>query len=190
MFIFTININMCIYMTRHGESINNILGIVGGDCHITEKGEKYRNLLGEYFKNKQISVWTSKLLRTKETASCITSNPIEWEHLNEIHSGKFDGFTLDNIKDIYPEDYKKRNSDKVNNSYPDGESYIDLYKRVSNVLNQINDSNDNLLIIGHQAVCRVIIAYFTKKTLAECVNIPIDLHTLYELKENDFLSIY
>ena len=82
----------------------------------------------------------------------------------------------------------KRNNDKINNCYPNGESYIDVYDRVSRVLDQIKES-DTILIICHQAVCRTIIAYFTKKPLSECVNIPIDLHTLYELKKNDFIPI-
>uniref|UniRef100_A0A6C0JN28 Phosphoglycerate mutase (2,3-diphosphoglycerate-dependent) n=1 Tax=viral metagenome TaxID=1070528 RepID=A0A6C0JN28_9ZZZZ len=179
---------MRIYMSRHGQSTNNVLGIIGGDCHITEKGVKYRDFLGEYFKHTEISVWTSQLIRTKETASSITSNPTEWEDLNEIHSGDFEGLVLDNIRANYPKIYMKRNNDKVNNCYPNGESYIDVYDRVSRVLDQIKES-DTILIICHQAVCRTIIAYFTKKPLSECVNIPIDLHTLYELKKNDFIPI-
>jgi broad specificity phosphatase PhoE len=175
-------------MSRHGESFNNTLGIIGGDCHITKYGGQYRDFLGEYFKNTEIVVWTSKLLRTKETASCITSNSVEWEDLNEIHSGDFEGLVLGNIRANYPEAYRKRKADKVNNCYPNGESYIDVYNRVSNVLRQIGES-DTLLIIGHQAVCRTIYAYFTEKSLKDCVNLPIDLHTLYELKENDFVPI-
>lgn len=77
-------------MSRHGQSVNNTLGIIGGDCHITEKGEKYRDYLGGYFKHAEISVWTSKLLRTIETASVITFDPREWKNLNEIHSGDFE----------------------------------------------------------------------------------------------------
>ena len=41
-------------MTRHGESVNNILNIIGGDCNITKKGEEYSKILGSYFNNKKI----------------------------------------------------------------------------------------------------------------------------------------
>ena len=179
---------MHIYISRHGESVNNIQGIIGGDCHITENGEKYRDFLAKHFKHIDIDVWTSKLLRTKETASGITFAPTEYKDLNEIHSGDFEGLVLDNIRSNYPEIYEKRNSDKVNNCYPNGESYLDLYTRVCKVLDQIKET-DNILIIGHKAVCRTIVAYFTKKSLKDCANLPINLHTLYELKENDFLPI-
>ena len=125
---------MSVYMTRHGESVNNILNIIGGDCNITKKGEEYSKILGSYFKNKKICVWTSKLQRTKETAANIDSPSIECENLNEIHSGDFEGMSLDTIKNNYPDLYEFRNKDKINNSYPNGESYNDLYNRVSIVL--------------------------------------------------------
>ena len=92
---------MHIYMSRHGESINNYLNIIGGDCNLSEKGIKYSKCLGYYFKDiKNLSVWTSNLKRTKETASSITSNPVVWEELNEINSGDFDGLILDDIIQI------------------------------------------------------------------------------------------
>jgi broad specificity phosphatase PhoE len=175
-------------MSRHGESINNIKGVIGGDCHISKRGEKYRDFLGRYFKNVKITVLTSKLSRTKETAARITSNPIECGKLNEIHAGDFEGLYLDNIKANYPELYIKRNNDKVNNNYPNGENYKDVYNRVSDVLDTIK-ATDTILIIGHQAVCRAIYAYFTNTDLSECVNIDIDLHTIYELKGDKFISI-
>ena len=205
---------MSVYMTRHGESVNNILNIIGGDCNITKKGEEYSKILGSYFKNKKICVWTSKLQRTKETAVNIDSPSIECENLNEIHSGDFEGMSLDTIKNNYPDLYEFRNKDKINNSYPNGESYNDLYNRVSIVLDTISkyDSDisfgarsdisfgarsdisfgarsDIILIIGHQAVCRVIYSYFTKKPLSECINVDINLHTLYELKDQEFMKV-
>jgi broad specificity phosphatase PhoE len=175
-------------MSRHGESINNTLGIIGGDCHITEKGMRYSKFLGNYFKNVKISVWTSNLLRTKETAASITSCPKEWSNLNEIYSGDFEGLVLDNIKVNYPELYYTRNNDKLNNSYPNGESYTDVYNRVVHVLTHITDS-DTILIIAHQAVCRVLYSCFTKKPLSECIDMKIDLHTLYEFKDQECISI-
>ena len=181
---------MNIYMTRHGESVNNILNIIGGDCNITKKGEEYSKILGSYFNNKKICVWTSKLKRTKETAVNINSKSIEWDNLNEIHSGDFEGMELNSIKHNYPDLYKFRNKDKVNNSYPNGESYKDVYKRVSIILDTISKCEyDTILIIGHKAVCRVIYSYFTDKPLSDCIDIEIDLHTLYKLKDQEFIKV-
>lgn len=180
---------MRIYMSRHGESVNNTLNIIGGDCGITEKGKEYGKFLGKYFSDvSNLTVWTSSLIRTKETVSNISTIPVEWENLNEINSGDFDGFVLDDVKKNYQKLYHLRNNDKLNNSYPNGESYLDLYKRVSCVLDKIDMTKDGtLLIVAHRAVCRVIYSYFTQTHLSECTNMKIDLHTLYELKKNKFI---
>ena len=180
---------MHIYMSRHGESVNNTLNIIGGDCNITDKGKEYGKILGKYFANTTLDVYTSKLKRTKETASFITSNPIELSDLNEIHSGDFEGLLLDDIITNFPDLYEIRNKDKLNNRYPNGENYNDLYNRVIVALDTISKNNTKILIIAHQAVCRVIYSYFTKTPLSECIDVKIDLHSLYELKEQEFIHI-
>ena len=182
---------MNIYISRHGESQNNLSGIIGGDCHLSEYGKEYGEYLGKYFSYTQnLSVWTSKLKRTKETIVHINSPSTEWKFLNEIHAGDFDNLKLSDIKTQYPILYNARNSDKINNSYPNGETYLDLQKRVEQVLNNIDMSiHGTLLIIAHQAVCRVIMAYFSNKPLLNYVNKPIHLHTIYKLYDNNFISI-
>jgi broad specificity phosphatase PhoE len=185
---------MTIYMSRHGESLNNVLNIIGGDCHLSERGKKYNKFLCNFFVKKKISVWTSSLKRTKETAIGISDDTITCVNLNEIDSGNFDGLTIDNIKTNYPLQYKIRNDNKLSKSYPNGESYLDLQERVISVLKYIDMSlntslGSNLLIIGHQAVCRVIYSYFTQIPLEECINTKIELHTLYEFGCNNFMPI-
>jgi broad specificity phosphatase PhoE len=179
---------MSIYISRHGESLNNSLHIIGGDSHLTEKGMKYGSFLGTYFNQKDMSVWISKLIRTKETVANINIEPIEWPELNEIDAGDFEGMFLNDIISNYPDIYYIRDNDKLNNSYPNGENYIQLYDRVIKVLKQIKDS-DHILIVAHQAVCRIIYSYFTHKKLSECTNIPINLHTLYKLKNKLFTPV-
>lgn len=181
---------MRIYMSRHGESVNNMLNIIGGDCQLSDKGKKYSKFIGEYFNNRKIIVWTSELQRTKETASQLNAIPITFKNLNEIDAGDFDGFNLDNIRLNYTEQYLTRNNNKLTESYPNGESYLDLQKRVITAIDCIDMSNDGiLLIIAHQAVCRVIYSYFTKKPLEKCTNLKINLHTIYRLDGNKFIPI-
>lgn len=181
---------MKIFMTRHGESINNLLNIIGGDCHITERGQLYSNYLTKYFKDVPITIWTSKLKRTIETTSQLNGIKVEWDKLNEIYSGDYEEMILDDIKTLHPIVYQHRNSDKLNNKYPNGESYIDLQVRVNKVLDTIDmDADDTLLIVAHQAVCRVIYSYFTKTPISDCINTKIDLHTLYKLESQKFSPI-
>jgi 6-phosphofructo-2-kinase/fructose-2,6-biphosphatase 2 len=177
---------MHIYISRHGESLNNTLDIIGGDTSITKRGLKYSMYLSKYFKNItsncQVQIWTSTLKRTLETSENIEGSKSHFKNLDEIYAGDFEHMSIDSIKLKYPDIFIRRNKDKINNSYPRGESYSDLKSRVFPLLNYINMNQDGvLLIIAHQAICRVIYSYFTKIPLDKCVNKKIDLHTLYKL---------
>ena len=180
---------MQIYFTRHGQSVNNVKKIIGGDSILTEDGKRYRDILGEYFKTtKNLIVWTSKLKRTIETSEKIDAPKEHLENLNEIHSGDFENFNLGVIKKEYTKNYIHRNQDKINRSYPNGESYTDLQKRVNEILEKIDINQEGtLLIISHQAVSRVIYSFFTKKKLDP--NMRIELNMLYKLEQNDFKKI-
>lgn len=181
---------MHIYMTRHGESTNNIKNIIGGDTNLSNSGKKYGIFLKKYFSSTSLDIWTSTLKRTIETASYLNHPYKTYENLNEIDAGDFDNLVLNNIKLDFPKVYNTRNNDKLNNSYPHGENYLNLQLRVIPILNQINMKKDTtLLIISHKAVCRVIYSYFTNTPLSECTNIEIYLHSLYKLEDNKFTQI-
>ena len=187
---------MVIYFSRHGESHNNVKNIIGGDCSITKKGDEYAKKLGEYFNKKyenlDVYVFTSNLKRTIETSKYIkgvqTNN---FDDLNEIYSGDFDGMVLSDIEKYHPIQFKRRNDDKFSNKYPNGESYIDLSSRVSKILDKIKNykKNDVIVFITHKAVSRVIYSYFTKDHLKDCVNLEIKLHNLYCLKDYKFSKV-
>jgi broad specificity phosphatase PhoE len=176
-------------MTRHGESLNNTHNIIGGNPSLTQTGEQYAKKLAEYMKKyKNLTVWTSNLLRTQETARHFDSI-ISFSELNEISSGDFENFNLDIIKSEYPDIYEHRNNDKMNNSYPNGENYLDLKKRVYKLLNTIDTKKDcTLLIICHQAICRVIYSYFSETSIDKCIDIDIDLHTIYKFSNKKLIT--
>lgn len=174
-----------IYLTRHGESLNNILTIIGGDSSLSDSGRQYGLELKKIFSKTKPEVFTSELKRTKETADCIGLPYKSYKGLNEIFSGKFEDMKLNDIKKKFPTEYAHRNTNKLNNSYDGGESYIDLSKRVVSVLDKIDFNRpEPLLIISHQAVCRVIYSYLTHTPLKYCVNLRIDLHKVIQIDLN------
>lgn len=180
-------------MTRHGESIDNTMNIIGGDCNITENGKKYALFLAKALeaenKLENVIVWTSNLKRTKETAQYFPRVE-SYDELNEIYSGDFEGMSLEDIRREFPYIYRYRHADKVNNKYPKGENYEELKRRVSALLDTIElKENENLLIVAHQATCRAIWSYFSDKPLKECVDLPVNIHTLYKLENKEFIPV-
>lgn len=52
--------------------------------------------------------------------------------------------------------------------YPRGESYEDVVVRLESVIMEL-ERQENVLVVGHQAVLRCVLAYFLDKTGGECV---------------------
>ena len=78
----------------------------------------YLSLLSD---TKNLKVWTSSLQRTISTAATINAaDQKQFPCLDEIDSGQFDGLTYDDIEELYPEEFKKRQQDKLCYRYPGG----------------------------------------------------------------------
>ena len=172
-----------IYLSRHGESIYNLEERIGGNSDLSKNGIEYSKKLSNYFNNKsnKIIVWTSKLKRTIQTGKNLNFPKYEFNELNEINAGIYENMTFEEFKNNYPDEYNKRLNDKLNYKYKDGESYIDLINRIDNIIKTINSTNEDILIISHQAILRVLIGILLNKKLEEIPFISIPLHTLFKI---------
>ena len=88
--------------------------------------------------------------------------------------------TYTEIAEFYPEDYASRDDDKFNYRYRGGESYRDLVVRLEPVIMELERQN-NILIIGHQAIIRALYAYFMGYDQNELPYIKVPLHTVIQL---------
>lgn len=75
--------------------------------------------------------------------------------LRELNGGDYSRMTYEEIRQHYPEEYLKRERNKLEYRYPDGESYIDVKDRLSQVIMKIVGSRNSILIVGH-VVCFVL----------------------------------
>eukprot|EP00004_Rigifila_ramosa_P028202 TRINITY_DN9498_c0_g1_i6.p1 TRINITY_DN9498_c0_g1~~TRINITY_DN9498_c0_g1_i6.p1 ORF type:complete len:416 (+),score=73.38 TRINITY_DN9498_c0_g1_i6:497-1744(+) len=184
-----------IYLSRHGQSEYNAVERIGGDSALTPKGIEYAKLLSKYVQEviipenpgQSLQVWTSTLRRTKQTAEYIGREFQEWRALDEIEAGEMNGMTYEEIKEKYPKDYEERKKSKLTYRYPRGESYQDLILRLDPVVLELERGGDSpVLIIAHQGVCRVILAYFAEKSQVECPRLEVPLHNVIKLIPNAY----
>lgn len=177
-----------IYLSRHGESINNVKNIIGGDCDLSENGFKYSIKLAEYIKadiNDEFILFTSCLKRTNQTASNInTNNKIQTRLLNEIHAGICENMTLDEINTKYPEILNSRNCNKLKYRYPEGESYTDLIERLKYFIIRLGSFNKPIIIVAHNAILKVLLGYFQGSNIEDIPHIEIKLHEIIKLTPN------
>ncbi|KAK3343509.1 6-phosphofructo-2-kinase-domain-containing protein [Lasiosphaeria hispida] len=176
-----------VWLSRHGESMLNLEGRIGGDADLSPRGKEYARKLPELVlesvgSDRPLTVWTSTLKRTIATARHLPQhyNQLQWKALDELDAGVCDGMTYQEIADMYPEDFQARDEDKYNYRYRGGESYRDVVIRLEPIIMELERSED-ILIISHQAVIRCIYAYFMQKTQEESPWVPVPLHTLMKL---------
>ncbi|CAN6326798.1 unnamed protein product [Urochloa humidicola] len=156
-----------ILLTRHGESLHNVRGRVGGDTVLSEAGELYA---------KKLSNFIQKRLKSEKTAT------IQWRALDEINSGVCDGMTYEEIKKVMPEEFESRRKDKLRYRYPRGESYLDVIQRLEPVIIELERQRAPVVVISHQAVLRALYAYFADRPLREVPDIEMPLHTIIEIQ--------
>lgn len=159
-------------------------GKIGGDSNLSERGWQYAKALPQLVKDAvgdaPLTVWHSTLKRTAQTASFLPYPKLAWKSLDELDAGVCDSMTYEEIEQYYPEDYASRDDDKFNYRYRGGESYRDVVVRLEPIIMEL-ERQENILIIGHQAILRALYAYFHSLNQEELPYIKIPLHTLLEL---------
>ncbi|KAF2862529.1 bifunctional 6-phosphofructo-2-kinase/fructose-2,6-bisphosphate 2-phosphatase [Piedraia hortae CBS 480.64] len=173
-----------IWLSRHGESMFNITGQIGGDADLSPRGQRYAEMLPRLVKESTgdlpLTVWTSTLKRTAQTAKHLPYEKLSWKALDELDSGVCDALTYAEIEQRYPQDFKARDEDKYNYRYPGGESYRDVVIRLEPIIMELERSG-NTLIVTHQAVLRCIYAYFMGSSQQQSPWMEVPLHCLIKL---------
>lgn len=158
-----------LYLARHGQTCFNAEGRIGGDTALTELGREQARALARHFHGKHIPyIFTSLRLRARETAA-----PIAEEHpeavviglneLDEIDAGICDSMRYEDILSTMPEEFAARSLDKYHYVYPGGEGYATMRNRVERGFHKalfLSGGQPGIVIIGHQAVNRMLLSLF------------------------------
>ncbi|KXS15461.1 phosphoglycerate mutase-like protein [Gonapodya prolifera JEL478] len=190
-----------IYFSRHGESMANVTGKIGGDTHLSPQGKLYAKKLPDLLHHimtskrdsQSLHVWTSTLKRTQETTEFFGARVVArkaWKELDEIDAGICDMMTYEEVEQKFPEDAHLRDQDKFNFRYRSGESYADVTARVKIVLNAAEEwfaahprHGASLVIVSHQAVLRCVFALLMGDVAQEEVPyIKVPLHTVMRVE--------
>jgi len=183
---FLMNIHITprsIYFTRHGESEENLKGLIGGDGNLSSRGREYSKLLAYKINKKnldELRVWTSCMKRSIQTCKDIKAPQERWKALNEINAGECELMSYNEIAAKFPEQFEQRDQDKFHFRYNGGESYEDLVARLEPVIMEL-ERQGNVLVVSHQAVLRCLLAYFLDKSTDELPYIEVPLHNIIKL---------
>ncbi|MFZ5759876.1 MAG: bifunctional nucleoside/nucleotide kinase/histidine phosphatase family protein [Thermodesulfobacteriota bacterium] len=189
--IITTRIIRNLFLVRHGETFYNLEDRIGGDSDLTAKGLAQAEALADHFSTIEIPIiFTSNHRRTLQTAAPIAARQpncsvIALTEFNEIHAGICEGLTYREIRERIPKVAAARNRNKYRYVYPEGEGYCTMEERVHRGLKKVfylNNYDDNIMIVGHRAVNRMILSDFVFRPKEEVPYIYMPQTRYYHLQ--------
>jgi alpha-ribazole phosphatase len=111
------------------------------------------------------AIYCSPLSRALKSAEIIAEpcglKPVVVDELRERHFGIWEGMSFDEIREVYPDEFKAWADNPLKYSPIGGESTLGVRDRVINTLDWIlqNHMSDNIAIIAHGGVNRIILCH-------------------------------
>lgn len=176
-----------IYLIRHGQidiedDQRRYIGQL--DLPLSEEGVRQARYLQKELEYVDIgAVYCSDLLRSRQTAEIVAKNKavaiIPCKNLREIYLGEWEGHTLSDIAQRFPDEFKARGANIADYQPPGGESFAHCSNRVIPAFREIlQTTGTNILIIGHAGVNRLLFCYMLGMPLANLFRISQDLGCL------------
>ncbi|MBE9535875.1 MAG: alpha-ribazole phosphatase [Proteobacteria bacterium] len=158
-----------LYLLRHGETENHrgIFKYNGhNDVDVTEEGERQLAAQAERLKDLHFkAVYSSDLLRARKGAQAVAAkHGLEVrpdERLKEIHAGRWEGLSYEEVIQCYPGEAEKRFNDIVNYRIPGGgENLLDVQKRAIEAIDEIarRHRGEEIAIVAHGGTNRIILS--------------------------------
>ncbi|KAI1255918.1 hypothetical protein MGN70_002659 [Eutypa lata] len=109
-----------------------------------------------------LTIWCSTRLRTLQTADAFKEHKYKVRQrtqMSQINPGVCEKLSERAIRRLYPEEVEKHELDPYHHRYPRAESYHDLAVRLEPIILELEREQNDLLIIAHESVLRVLYAY-------------------------------
>ena len=188
-----------IYIARHGETPWNVEGRIQGrsDPGLSLKGQQQSLALLEHLKKQSLSaIYTSSLQRSILTAQPIANHfdlPIRQESdLDEIAFGVLEGRNLYQFDEVTKTEWERFKDDRFNYRIPGAENYTDVANRIKPFIEKTlrNHEGEEVLIVGHRVVNRLLIGMFLEFPLEWVLKIEQTHDCLYLIQRGNEAKVF
>ncbi|HXV33808.1 MAG TPA: histidine phosphatase family protein [Gaiellaceae bacterium] len=154
-------------LVRHAETDSSLRGRCYGrlDVPLSEEGHRQARGLGTALRAIPLTaVYSSPLARALATAAPIAAGrglePVAVDDLREIDFGELEGLGYDEIRDSRPELFHRWMETPASVSFPGGESFGDLRRRVLVAVGAVVErhAGEAVAVVAHGGVTRVVLA--------------------------------
>ncbi|KAI9667238.1 MAG: hypothetical protein M1821_000051 [Bathelium mastoideum] len=130
--------------------------------HREQERQKLIDKGGPNVPSKPLIIWTSTRKRMIETAEYFEAKgyPVRQRpQMSQLNPGVCEKMSERRIRHEYPEEVAKHQQDPYHHRYPRAESYHDLAVRLEPIILELEREQNDLLIIAHESVLRVLYGY-------------------------------
>lgn len=167
--------------------------------HREEERQALRDKGGPDTPLKPLTVWTSTRRRTIETSAYFAARGYrvrQRSQMSQLNPGVCEKKSERRIREEYPEECAKHELDPYHHRYPRAESYHDVAVRLEPIILELERENNDLLIIAHESVLRVLYGYLMAVGAADIplLSFPrdeiIEVRSSYSLKAHSLESLF
>lgn len=141
---------------------------------------------------KPLTIWTSTRRRTVETSQYLANKGYKVRQrpqLSQMNPGVCEKMTEAKIRLEYPEEVAKHEVDPYHHRYPRAESYHDLAVRMEPIILELEREQNDLLIIAHESVLRVLYGYLMACSAADIPRLDFPRDEIIEVSLDIFFII-
>jgi len=184
-----------VYFLRHGETTSSQTGTYCGalDINLTPEGHQMAKDFAQAYQSLPwTAVYTSPLWRAIDTAKplceAIKMDMQLRDGLKEITYGQWEGKTPEEVDREFHDEYVRWLADPGWNSPTGGEKGVDIARRSSLVLEEIEQthSTGNVLVVSHKATIRIMLCSLLGIDVGrfrDRIGIPVASVTIVEMAE-------
>lgn len=156
-----------VFIVRHGQTDTNKVAAINGsgtDLPLNKLGKQQVETLRDSFDiNKIDYIYASPLTRARQTAEILAQGQLEVnvdERLKEIYFGNWDGQSIEEIQEKYPQAFDELGYFKENYvDYCTGESYQHMADRLMDFWHELvnNHEHESVLLVCHGIASRTLV---------------------------------
>ena len=173
-------------LVRHGETVgqSSIRYYGATDVPLSALGEEQMRRAGAALARERFDVvWSSRLRRSHDGAALVARHrlaPRPVAAFDEVHFGRWEGWTREEIASRDAEDYGRWQRDPEHFVYPDGECRQAFHRRVaSGLVTVLSEPAHHMLLVVHRGVIAVILTELLRLSAAERRGLAIDLGSIH-----------
>ncbi|CAJ2508016.1 Uu.00g092020.m01.CDS01 [Anthostomella pinea] len=133
---------------------------------------------------RQLTVWCSTRLRTLQTADAFKDRGYkvrQRSQMSQINPGVCERLSERAIRRLYPDEVELHELDPYHHRYPRAESYHDLAVRLEPIILELEREQNDLVIIAHESVLRVLYAYLMHCSTMDIPNLKFPRNEIIEI---------